>query len=283
MPDIEKKNAATGQIILADDFGDTAGLGYENQTNQDIAIPFLNVLQAMSPEVTGDDGAGIEGARPGMLINSVTKDLFKGPIVFQPVATSHSFNEWVPRDRGGGLVGRHEIDSPIVAKAKADAREFGKYKTPEGNDLIETFTIAGFILENGDQDYMGAPIVISFTSTKIKVYKSIMTRLRTLLVDVRLPNGQTAKKQPPLCLNRLKISTVNEKNTKGSFWNFKFEPFTDNDLRASLIPARLGEQEHPLFTAGKEFHRQFTSGNVKLADESQNRAGPGAGEDDAPF
>jgi hypothetical protein len=34
------------------DFGDDAELGYENQNNEDVSIPFLNILQGLSPQVT---------------------------------------------------------------------------------------------------------------------------------------------------------------------------------------------------------------------------------------
>ena len=90
------------------DYGEQAGAGYEGTTTDDFAIPYLNLLQAMSPEVA-EDGSKLEGASAGMMVNSVTKELYDGKkgLVFVPCSTSHVFVEWRPRDSGGGIVARH--------------------------------------------------------------------------------------------------------------------------------------------------------------------------------
>jgi hypothetical protein len=265
------KREQAGALAVAYDYGTLSGVGFDNQTNEDISIPFLGVLQPMSPEVTGDDGKGIDGAKAGMLFNTVTNELFDGKdgVIFQPVDTSHVFVEWRPRNQGGGFVAVHTLDSEIVAKAKEDSTEFGKYKH-NGNDLIETFYIAGFLLRDGmEQSTMGDPMLIAFTSTKIKIYKQVMTRLRTFAG------------RPPLFAHRLKITTVQEKNNTGSFSNFKIDAAA-GDIKDSLIPPTLDDAAHPLLLAGQEFLKAYRGGLMKVNHEKQGGAAAAGGTAEEP-
>jgi hypothetical protein len=266
--------------IATYDYGDSAGAGFDNQTNEDVSIPFLGVLQSNSPQVASRENR-IEGARPGDLINTVTNEVFDGGkgVYFQPSDTSHVFVEWKPRDAGGGFVAIHALDSPVVAQAKKESTVFGKYKTPAGNDLIETFYITGMIHRslNIDEQAAGSiePAVIAFSSTKIKVYKSIMTRLRTF------QNGK-----PPLFAHRLIITTSGEKNDRGEFYNFSVKPAVNNDLAQSLIPPTLGDgSPNPLLLAGQELLKANRRGDTKVKHDTQN-AGEGKKDekgDDIPF
>ena len=52
----------SGEVATTHNYGDHAGKGFQNQTQADIAMPFLNLLQAMSPEI--DD---VPGAKAGMI------------------------------------------------------------------------------------------------------------------------------------------------------------------------------------------------------------------------
>ena len=47
-------------------------------TQEDLALPFLKVLGQLSPEVNKHDAKFISGAEPGMIVNSVTKELHNG-------------------------------------------------------------------------------------------------------------------------------------------------------------------------------------------------------------
>jgi len=49
-------------------FGDDAAKGFENMTQEDMALPFVRILGQLSPQVTDGDAKFIEGAKPGMII-----------------------------------------------------------------------------------------------------------------------------------------------------------------------------------------------------------------------
>ena len=65
----------TGSLAL---FGDDAAKGFENMTQDDMALPFVRILGQLSPQVTDGDAKYIEGAKPGNIYNTVTSELYDG-------------------------------------------------------------------------------------------------------------------------------------------------------------------------------------------------------------
>ena len=59
-------------------FGDDVSKGFENMTQDDMALPFVRILGQLSPQVTDGDAKYIEGAKPGMIYNTVTSELYDG-------------------------------------------------------------------------------------------------------------------------------------------------------------------------------------------------------------
>lgn len=83
-------------------WGDFSGkTGLEDIGANELAIPFINVLQSNSEMV--EDGKAQAGQFHNTVMDTVTDDL-----VFIPCARDYKFIEWVPHDDGGGLVGIHE-------------------------------------------------------------------------------------------------------------------------------------------------------------------------------
>lgn len=248
------------------DYGDYAGAGFENQDRSDYSIPFLAVLQGLSPELET-----LENAKPGHILNKVTQEVASGKegVAFVPCYTQHVYVEWVPRDAGGGIVGVHELTSPVVAEARANAK-VGKFILANGNELIETFYVYGILVgENGET----SQAVIAFTSTKIKKYKAWMTKART--IQIRLPDGRRIN--PPLFAHRYRLKTVKEKNSKGEFynWDVTFDGATAEECR--LAPSS------ELFQEAAQVMELVKSGAAKAdySTETGSEAEAG-GEEAAP-
>ena len=77
-----------------------AGQGITNIKQEDLALPFLKVLGQLSPEVNKRDAKYVEGSQPGMIINTVTNELYDGEKGIQvlPVYYKRQYIEW--QDRG---------------------------------------------------------------------------------------------------------------------------------------------------------------------------------------
>ena len=70
---VRKEGALAINVFEAD-----ADKGTQNITQEDLALPFLKVLMPLSPEVNKKDGKYVEGSGPGMIFNTVTKELYDG-------------------------------------------------------------------------------------------------------------------------------------------------------------------------------------------------------------
>ena len=244
-------------------YADYAGAGFENQTSDDYSIPFLQILQALSPQLQENDSL-----RQGMILNTVTGEVWDGKkgIAFVPATTQHVYVEWKPRDAGGGFVGIHEVNSDLVNHAKAASAEYGKYSTPDGNELIETFYVYGIAL---DDDGNASEAVLAFSSTKIKKYKGWMTKAKT--IQIPLPDGRRIP--APLFAHRYRLKTVSEKNNKGPFFNWDAIAFDgENAQQARLLP------DDPLFQSAVNIKSMIEQGKARAAYESQ---APGSADEEA--
>ncbi len=96
--DLATKTGSTA-IVLASNFEEDAQSGFNNMTQEDFALPFLKLLTSTSPEI-----GEMEGAMPGMVLNSVTNELYDGKkgLLVIPTAYIRQYIEWAPRGSGSG-------------------------------------------------------------------------------------------------------------------------------------------------------------------------------------
>lgn len=265
------KSAETG-LVATPDYGNVEGTGFENQTRDDMSTPFMSLLQTNSPQCGEVDDGGIEGAKPGMFLNSATEEIYDGRedgVVIVPATTEHLFVEYKPRDEGGGFVGIHEVGSDVVRKARANAEAFNKLKH-EGNDLVEAFYVYGVIVEDGEP--LGG-IVIPFTSTKIKAYKKWNTRIGTLLV----PTSDGRRQRPPMFAHQVRIKSLKQENQHGKFFVYELSP-AKGTLKESLL-----EPDDPCFIAAQDLMKSVASGEAKAAQPESNNGEGGGGSHNVPF
>jgi hypothetical protein len=269
----------TTDMAIYEGYEADVGMGFEGQTAEDISVPFLEVLQPGSPEVQGEDGL-----KSGQIINRTTGEFYSGKdgVAFIPVTTQHVVVEWVPRDNGGGIVGTHQLDDPMIVKVRA-SQPLGKYTHPEnGNDLIETFYVYGiFCPPDGAAPH---PAVIAFSSTKIKPYKDWMFRARSIVIA--LPNGRKLTKLPLFSHRYLLTSVFVEKNNyKWYNWLVKFDG--ENAEGARIAP------NDELYATAKSLCEDIAAGrkvadtaNVGTREDVADRSPQGEGDrqsGDAPY
>lgn len=136
----------------------------------DIAIPFLAVLQDMSPQVKRHEAAYIEGAHAGMFFDNAAMEVFDGGngLMLVPCHYERRMVEWVPRKKGGGWVGDYSPDSKVVGTAtlKEDAEGNKRLTLPNGNLLVET--AYQYCLYQHPDNGRWTQCVFPLTSTKLR-------------------------------------------------------------------------------------------------------------------
>lgn len=238
---VAKKKAADIAIVDDSDLLEHAGEGFEGADKDSFAIPFLAILQKMSPQVDEGDGAYIEGAKAGMIFNTVTQELYDGKTGVEviPCKPHRSFIEWVPRDGGGGggFVGQYSVDEGLELLTRTVKNEKGQDMLENGNYIADTREHYVLIV---NEDGTTQPALISMTSTQIKKSKQWMYRMNNVRIMVK-----DQRIVPPSFALRWRMTTVPESNDKGSWSGWKIALAGETAEESRVSPAQF--QDAKLF------------------------------------
>lgn len=221
--------------------------GLENADSDCYAIPYLTVLQKLSPQCDKRDSKFVEGAEAGSLFNTVTQEIFSGDsgALIVPVTFVRAFTEWVPRDEGGGFRGMHEPSSSIVIRAKSGGPS-GRLVAENGNHLADTrYHFCLLVTPTSTTQ-----VVLSLASTQLKKSKQWMTQMNGIRI-----RGETGTFRPPSFSQLWRATTSQESNDQGSWFGWKIQRERSLDLR--------DEADAEIYATAKEFRAQVISGRAK--------------------
>jgi len=202
----------------------------------------------MSPQLQKKHGSFVEGASAGDLYNTVTGEAFDGDkgISIIPCAYNKKYIEWIPREKGGGLVNAgHDIS--ILSKCTRDD-ESRRYYTPEGNEIVETAQF--FILVVAGETAQQA--VLAFTSTQLGVSRKWLTMLRM----ARVQNSKGESVEAPMFAYTYRLTTTTQSNDKGSWNGYSINQEGATDMSLAMM--------------AKDFMGAARSGDVEVKQEQQN-------------
>lgn len=247
---------------LMEKMGTSRGTGLS--TNQsDNMIPLIYVLQAQSPQVLKKNPAYINGAEAGDIwLRNAMDPIIKGEegMLFQHCAFDKEWVEWVPRDDGGGFVGRYPIKKPSdeTTPPVADAESYDdegvqRWRRKNGNELILTRYHIGNVLRT---DRM-IPFVVPFTSTGHTTSRQWMFMMNQQV----LPDGGIA--DGCACVYRLKV--IPKSNKKGDWFAFdvQFEGWASDEM----------------YARGKQLAAAFDRGDRRVEDPMDQQQSGGMPSD----
>jgi hypothetical protein len=234
---------ATGLPIALDDLVGDAGMGLSNVRADDQAIPFLQLLQQLSPQCQKRGAAYVEGAEPGMIYNSVSGQVAE-ELVVVPVAYLREIVEWRPREAGGGFVAKHPVDSPIVNSATKNDR--GQDILPNGNLLANTAYHYVLVVKD---DGTWEQAVVSMASTQLKKSR----RWNSMMTSIKLRRKDGTPFTPPSFLFRYRLSTEMETRDGNSWFGWSI--------------ANIGQiQDSVLYGVAREYAVAVGEGVVRAVD-----------------
>ena len=231
---MKKENAVAVNMFEAD-----ADKGSQNITQEDLALPFLKVLGQLSPEVNKRDGKYVDGAEPGMILNTVTNEVFDGAkgINVLPVFYERKYVEWQDRGEGKGApVAIHEASSDIMNQTTRD-KSF-KDRLPNGNYLENTANHYVVVLGDSPQTAL-----ISMKATQLKISR----KWNSIMMGIKL-QGKNGLFTPPTYSHIYNLKTVQMSNDKGTWFGWdvaKIGPVTDKSIYdiAKNFAERVGKGE----------------------------------------
>jgi len=156
---IKKEGAIATLDFVAD-----AGMGLETIEKNDLALPFLKLLQSGSDETKKKHAKYVEGAEAGMLYNTVTKKLYNGEkgIEVIPVFYRMTYPEWAPFERREGRPVHNDRGPGVMSKVTQNDKN--KDMLDNGNEIIKTAN--HFVIINGERPEKA---LMTMKSTQLKV------------------------------------------------------------------------------------------------------------------
>lgn len=133
--------------------------GSEAVTTEDITIPRIEIMQALSPCLDEKKPEFIDGGKQGHLYNSVTREDYGDMVVVCPVLFRSQFLVWRDRKKGGGFRGAY--DTAEEAKEAVAGTE-----DPENWSIIPTAQNLVLVVH---EDGTTEEAMISMARTKMKV------------------------------------------------------------------------------------------------------------------
>ena len=236
----KKKNEISTNLFEAD-----AGQGL-NMTQEDLALPFLKVLGQLSPECNKRDAKHVEGAEPGMIINTVTGEVYDGVkgIDVVPVHNKRQHIEW--QDRGesqGAPVKIYDAgdDLPSTTRDK-----FNKDRLSNGNYLENTASHFVVVLGNSP-----TTALISMKATQLKVSR----KWNSMMMGLKM-QGKNGMFTPPTYSHIYKLKTVQQSNDKGTWFGWDV--------------SRVGPISDPgIYKIAKDFGANVSKGDVNVKHGEQ--------------
>lgn len=227
-------------------FAAQAASGFEDARRENYALPFITILQALSPQVQDKK----DGAAPGKFYNTVTQEISDELIVI-PARYTNTIVEWVPRNSGGGFRGEATYAERGAEFEKLRDPKTGKATLPSGNELSDTHNF--YVLIENPETGAVSPAIISMGSTQIKKARNLLSFLRMKT----MPDGNGAFFVPAMYASRFKFTSKLESNSKGKWhgWSYEWLGFMDSP-------------EEPAYQQAITFSDSVKQGKVKT-DRSQ--------------
>ena len=222
---------AKANTIAPDYIKEDSNRGSENVTANDLVIPRIDVIQALSPQRNKSKDAYIKGAEEGIFFNSVTNKLYGEGIEFVPVHFVIEYIIWRDRDRGGGFRGAfttlREAQTALPGLEDADDCE-----------IMET--AQHYILAVGDDGDLEEAI--------LSMSRSKMGTSRKLNSLARIAGGDRFSR-------KYKLTSTSVDGAKGEYRSYNVAP----------IDGFVNEEE---YKAGETMYSNITAGNRTIDREA---------------
>jgi len=189
--------------------GDTTG--FEDMDGNTQSVPFLRLLQDLSPAVRKKHADYVEGAEAGMIMNTITNRLYTAPLRFVVGKFERYYIEWGV-DRSG-FKGAHAVDL-IEERIGRDLLIDDKLKVVDpktGNTFSDTYVYYVLL-----PDYVADGVcIISLSSSQLKEAKRLNRNLRSTMIP-----GTTQRALPFFMVWNYEV--VTQSNDKGEWCGPKF-------------------------------------------------------------
>lgn len=225
--------------------------GFEDFSQKDLGISFLSIIQALSDQKKEHMDCYIPDAKDGDIIDSVSGQIVyssksNDPLLIVVCKRVHAINEWVPREKGGGLVASAPVASEqaksILSKGTGNF-DNNMEVTKDGNQLVETVYLMCKYWDVALEKWV--PAVIALKISQLKKWRDIAN----ITSRVKL-NGADV----PIFCQILEATTVLETKHNHSWynWKFSFHKILESQEDADRMLEYRNEKENLMLMANND-------------------------------
>ena len=243
-------------IVNADMFMADAGIGVVDLKTEDLAIPFLKVLQKMSPELDDLD------VRAGDIFNSVTKEGVSGKDGVRVINCAYQLQYIEGEPRGTGSGAPHHIYAAGEEMPETQRGEDNKDYVTDGNGRYIERTAQHYVLVI-DEDGLTQQALLSMKATQFKKSKQWNSALKSL----KMKDGKGHLFTPARFAHIWLLKSTPEENKNGSWHGWEIS-------KDSLI------EDLALYQEARLFAESISAGQVKV---QHSREEDTTDSDNVPF
>ena len=208
---VQKKESNNAVAIMSQFEG--VDTGFEEMSADDLQLPRLKLLQAMSPELENDDAL-----RAGHVLNSVTGDWWPSDqgVKVIPCVYHKTYVEWAPVGSGAkGPVAVHQSKEVMNNTIRGDDNKF--YKNDNSGNYIEE-TANYFVLIIGGKGET-SQAVISMKSSQLTPSRNWNSKMKNL----KIQNSKGTYFTPPMWSHSYLLKSEKAKNGDKTWYKWKIE------------------------------------------------------------
>ena len=214
-----------------------AHAGFENVKTSSLALPILKLLQNGSGEAQKRNQNYVEGAEPGMFLNTVTKKTYDGAngIEVIPCHYKLEYREWAAFGTGSGRPENiFDANSDILSKTK---NEMGKDRLDNGNYILTVGQHYVLILDGNSTENA----LISMSSSQGKISRKWNSMMMSITLD-----GKNGPYTPPSFSHKYRLTSVLNSGKGNQWYGFNV--------------IKVGPVEEPsLYERAKKFYTSLAS------------------------
>ena len=232
---VVKKNNGSSAVAIMSQF-ENVQTGFEDMNADDLQLPRLKLLQAMSPEIEND-----ESLRSGHIYNSVTGEWWPADqgVKVVPCVYHKTYVEWAPVGSGAkGPVAVHQSKEVMNNTVRG---EDNKYYTNDnsGNYIEETANY--FVLIIGGKGET-SQAVISMKSSQLTPSRNWNSKMKNL----KIKNSEGVHFTPPMWSHSYLLKSEKTKNGDKTWNKWKIEVDSMLSIEAQVKEARSFSEEMAL-------------------------------------
>lgn len=215
--------------------GDTSG--FEDMNGNTQSVPFLRLLQDLSPAVRKKHAEYVEGAEAGMIMNTITNRLYNPPLRIVVGKFERYYIEWGANRTG--FKGAHAVEliESRIGKDLLIDENFKVIDPKTGNAFSDTYVYYVLLPDFIDDGVC----IISLSSSQLKEAKRLNRNLRSTFIP-----GTTQRALPFFTI--WNYAVVTQSNDKGEWYGPKFtlDSFINQEQLAFIQKERAELPNKPI-------------------------------------